>query len=131
MDGSTITFISRGLHISPSTHPFYCKTVSPPLLRGNLHSAYFIKLPPHLRFFKALSLLPLHSHCTSLKHRSLVILHNSEGLRVKSLMAQRWLTFRLTPVLMNSCSHHHCLSSLLKPTLCSQGLEMRGARIVN
>lgn len=89
------------------------------------------KTSPHLQFFKALSLLPLHSHCTSLKHRSLVILHNSESLCVKSLMAQHWLTSRLTPELMNSRSHHHCLSSQLKPTLCWQGLATRRARIVN
>lgn len=63
MDGSTITFISHadGLHISPSTHPFYCKTLSPSLCE-EISTPLLYKTSPQLQYFKALSLLPLYSH---------------------------------------------------------------------
>lgn len=83
-----------------------------PLCRKH-HSAYFRK-HPQVVYFKALRLLLLRSHQTSLKRRSTAILHSSESLRIGSLMARRWLTFRLTSLLMNSSSHHHCLSSPAK-----------------
>ncbi len=99
----------------PSLPPFLCEEISTRCTLENF--------PATTVLFKALSLLPLFSHRTSLKHHPSAILHGSESLHIQSLMAQRWLTFRLTLLLMNSCSHHYCLSSLLKPALCWRGFR--------
>lgn len=107
--------ISHGniLHIGPSNCLLYRQTVFPPPVEKApfdiLSETY-----PQVVYFKALSLLLLHSHHTSLKRRSSAILHSSESLPIGSLMARRWLTFRLTSLLMNSSSHHHCVSSPAK-----------------
>lgn len=131
--GAQITFISHtdGLYISPSTHPFYCSAVSPSLC-GEISTQRTLENFPTTTVLlspkPSASRLPPY---TSLKHRSLAVLHGSESLCIESLMGQCWLTFRLIPLLMNSGSHHHCIPSPLKPALCWRGLEMRSERTVD